>query len=136
MDMKIRIGTRGSELALWQAKYVSGLIGKDKTEIVIIKTKGDKIQDLSFDKIEGKGFFTSADICKYLLSNHGLALLPGTDFYMPPEHLSCRIATVDYDGKTALKLFDRYHNKKEFIEEVCPNLKKGCLRLREFLTSL
>jgi len=56
--MKIRIGTRGSELALWQAEYISGLIGKDKTEIVIIKTKGDKIQNVSFEKIEGKGFFT------------------------------------------------------------------------------
>ncbi len=56
--MKIRIGTRGSELALWQAEHVSSLIGKDKTEIVIIKTQGDKIQNVSFDKMEGKGFFT------------------------------------------------------------------------------
>ena len=56
--MKIRIGTRGSELALWQAEYVSGLIGRDKTEIIIIKTQGDKIQNVSFDKMEGKGFFT------------------------------------------------------------------------------
>ncbi len=54
------IGSRGSELALWQANHV-----KDQLEdcgyqvnIRIIKTKGDKIQNLSFDKIEGKGFFT------------------------------------------------------------------------------
>jgi hydroxymethylbilane synthase len=66
--MKIRIGTRGSELALWQAEYISGLIGKDKTSIVIIKTKGDRIQDLSFDKIEGKGFFTK-EIEEALLDN-------------------------------------------------------------------
>lgn len=56
----LTIGTRGSKLALWQANYV-----KDQLEAIgleaslkIIKTKGDKIQDLSFDKIEGKGFFT------------------------------------------------------------------------------
>lgn len=54
----IRIGTRGSELALWQANHVASLIGRDKTEIVIIKTSGDRIQNVSFDKIEGKGFFT------------------------------------------------------------------------------
>lgn len=54
----IRIGTRGSELALWQAGYIADLIGRDRTEIVVIKTKGDKIQNLSFDKMEGKGFFT------------------------------------------------------------------------------
>ena len=56
--MKIRIGTRGSQLALWQAEHVSGLLGRDKTEIIIIKTKGDSIQNVSFEKMEGKGFFT------------------------------------------------------------------------------
>jgi hydroxymethylbilane synthase len=54
----IRIGTRGSELALWQAGHIADLIGRDRTEIVVIKTKGDRIQNLSFDKMEGKGFFT------------------------------------------------------------------------------
>jgi hydroxymethylbilane synthase len=56
--MKIRIGTRGSDLALWQAEYVSGLIGRQQTEIIIIKTQGDIIQNVSFEKMEGKGFFT------------------------------------------------------------------------------
>lgn len=57
---KIRIASRGSELALWQANFVTSelkKIGVD-SELVIIKTQGDKIQDLSFDKMEGKGFFT------------------------------------------------------------------------------
>jgi len=66
--MKIKIGTRGSELALWQAEYISGLIGEESTEIVIIKTKGDQIQNVSFDKIEGKGFFTK-EIEEALLDN-------------------------------------------------------------------
>jgi len=56
--MQIKIGTRGSKLALWQANYMANLIGKGKTEIVIIKTKGDVTQDITFDKMEGKGFFT------------------------------------------------------------------------------
>ena len=54
------IGTRGSELALWQARFVQSLlkdIGLD-SELKIIKTQGDRIQHLSFDKLEGKGFFT------------------------------------------------------------------------------
>ena len=57
---RIIIGTRGSELALWQANYVKDLlagIGLD-SELKIIKTQGDKILNLSFDKLEGKGFFT------------------------------------------------------------------------------
>lgn len=56
----IRIGTRGSKLALWQAHFVKKqleAIGVS-VHLEIISTKGDQIQHLSFDKIEGKGFFT------------------------------------------------------------------------------
>jgi hydroxymethylbilane synthase len=57
---KITIGTRGSDLALWQAHFVKSELEKLNCEvhIHIIKTQGDKIQNLSFDKLEGKGFFT------------------------------------------------------------------------------
>lgn len=57
---KIKIGTRGSDLALWQANFVKSELEKlgCEVEINIIKTQGDKIQNLSFDKLEGKGFFT------------------------------------------------------------------------------
>jgi len=56
--MKIKIGTRGSDLAMWQARFVADLIGPERTEIIVIKTQGDAIQNVSFDKMEGKGFFT------------------------------------------------------------------------------
>lgn len=58
--MKIRIGTRGSKLALWQAYHVEDKLkaaGFD-TEIVTIETKGDKILDVSIAKIGSKGVFT------------------------------------------------------------------------------
>ena len=57
---KLIIGTRGSKLALWQAHYTQDLLTKlgVESELKIIKTKGDQIQHLSFDKLEGKGFFT------------------------------------------------------------------------------
>lgn len=56
----MKIGTRGSKLALWQAHFVKDELAKlgVAAELHIIKTKGDRIQHLSFDKIEGKGFFT------------------------------------------------------------------------------
>lgn len=63
MDMAkgtIRIGTRASKLALWQAYYVEDLLkaaGWD-TEIVEIISKGDKILDVSISKIGSKGVFT------------------------------------------------------------------------------
>ncbi len=60
MKRKIRIGTRGSRLALWQANYTVAKLQETgiQAELVIIRTQGDKIQHLGFDKMEGKGFFT------------------------------------------------------------------------------
>jgi hydroxymethylbilane synthase len=56
----IVIGSRGSDLALWQAHHVKSQLENlgCSVEIKIIVTQGDAIQDLSFDKLEGKGFFT------------------------------------------------------------------------------
>lgn len=56
----IRIGSRGSDLALWQANHVKAQLEQlgNSVELIIIKTMGDEIQHLSFDKLEGKGFFT------------------------------------------------------------------------------
>lgn len=67
MSRKLRIGSRGSDLALWQARYIAAKV-PGGAEIVIIKTKGDAIQHLSLDKVEGKGFFTK-EIEHALLAN-------------------------------------------------------------------
>jgi hydroxymethylbilane synthase len=85
--MKIKIGTRGSDLALWQAEYVAGLIGRQQTEIIIIKTQGDSIQNVSFEKMEGKGFFTreienallekSVDVAVHSLKDLPTGNIPG-----------------------------------------------------------
>lgn len=58
--MLIKIGTRGSRLALWQAEYVAKSLQEKglETELVIIETKGDKILDKSLSKIGSKGVFT------------------------------------------------------------------------------
>ena len=58
---KIRIGTRGSELALWQANHVAELLGKHNSEvqveIVPIKTEGDRRIDVKLSQFGGKGLF-------------------------------------------------------------------------------
>ena len=56
----IKIGTRGSRLALWQAEFVAETLQKGgfSTEIVIIETKGDLVLDRSLSKIGSKGVFT------------------------------------------------------------------------------
>lgn len=56
----ITIGSRGSDLALWQARHIKARLEAlgHQVAITIIKTQGDIIQHLSFEKMEGKGFFT------------------------------------------------------------------------------
>ena len=58
--MKIKIGTRGSKLALWQAYYVQTKLQAKNidTEIILIDTKGDQILDRALSKIGSKGVFT------------------------------------------------------------------------------
>lgn len=118
---KIIIGTRGSDLALWQANYTKDLladIGID-AELKIIKTQGDKILNLRLDKLEGKGFFTkeledelmqgTIDLAvhshKDLPTTHppGLIIAAVTEREDPSELLLILKDTVDVSQKLSLK---------------------------------
>ncbi|MFC1578103.1 hydroxymethylbilane synthase [Thermodesulfobacteriota bacterium] len=61
MDSSIKIGTRASKLALWQANWVQSALNEkfpgQTVELVKIKTKGDKILDVPLAKVGGKGLF-------------------------------------------------------------------------------
>jgi hydroxymethylbilane synthase len=63
MDRSIKIGTRGSQLAQWQANWVKSALNKTfpslSIQIVIIKTTGDKILDAPLAKVGGKGLFVT-----------------------------------------------------------------------------
>jgi hydroxymethylbilane synthase len=58
--MKLRIGSRGSQLALWQANHIAALLrgAGHEVEIEIIKTTGDRLQEVSFAQVGSKGMFT------------------------------------------------------------------------------
>jgi hydroxymethylbilane synthase len=57
---KIKIGTRNSALAIWQANYIGSFLEKAglNFELIAISTKGDQILDRSLSKIGSKGVFT------------------------------------------------------------------------------
>ncbi|MGB8990338.1 MAG: hydroxymethylbilane synthase [Candidatus Sulfotelmatobacter sp.] len=57
---RLRIGSRGSQLALWQANHVSALLRArgHEVEIEIIRTTGDKITDVALAMVGTKGMFT------------------------------------------------------------------------------
>jgi len=78
LKQKIIIGSRGSELALWQANFVKREIEKKNrdvsVEIKIIKTKGDKILDVALSKIGDKSLFTKELEIELLNKNIDLAV--------------------------------------------------------------
>lgn len=57
---RLRIGSRGSQLALWQANHISGLLREQghQVELEVIKTTGDKITEVALAKVGTKGMFT------------------------------------------------------------------------------
>ena len=57
---RLRVGSRGSQLALWQAHHISALLRErgHEVELEIIKTTGDKITDVALAKVGTKGMFT------------------------------------------------------------------------------
>jgi hydroxymethylbilane synthase len=58
--MNLRIGSRGSQLALWQANHIAALLRAHghTIEIEIIKTTGDRLQEVTFAQVGSKGMFT------------------------------------------------------------------------------
>jgi hydroxymethylbilane synthase len=56
----LRIGSRGSQLALWQANHIAGLLRANghHVELEVIRTTGDKITDVALAQVGTKGMFT------------------------------------------------------------------------------
>ena len=120
---KIIIGTRGSDLALWQANYTKALLKKNgcEAELKIIQTTGDKSQEwnTSFDKLEGKGFFTkeleeellagTIDVAVHshkdvpTINTDGLIIAGVSVREDPSELLIIRKESVDENKKFSLK---------------------------------
>ncbi|MDU1909174.1 MAG: hydroxymethylbilane synthase, partial [Eggerthella sp.] len=87
----MRIGTRGSKLALWQAHHVADLLraaspGMD-VSVEVVKTKGDRILGVALSKIGDKGLFTKeleqalfdgrVDVCVHSMKDVPTALPEG-----------------------------------------------------------
>src|SRR6184192_3704882 len=113
----LRLGTRGSALALWQANWTKIELEKrwpDLTvELVAIKTTGDKIMDVPLAKIGGKGLFTKEldealldgriDLAVHSLKDVPFELPDGIEFGAIPEREDPRDAFISL-GKSLPEL--------------------------------
>lgn len=107
MKQKIIIGSRGSELALWQANFVKHEIEKKnknvKVEINIIKTKGDKILDVALSKIGDKSLFTKELEIELIERRIDLAVHSLKDLQTKlPKELKLAVVTKRHDVEDVL----------------------------------
>src|SRR5499427_1436730 len=125
----LKLGTRGSALALWQANWAKAELEKRwpglAVELVPIKTTGDKILDVPLAKIGGKGLFTKEldealldgriDLAVHSLKDVPFQLPDGISFAAIPEREDPRDAFVSKGTK---------------LRELPPDAKVGTSSLR------
>src|SRR5690348_6889078 len=114
---QLRIGTRGSPLALAQAEEARArliaahphLAAPGAIEIRVIKTTGDKVQDRPLSEIGGKGLFTKEieeallageiDLAVHSMKDVPTELPAGLDLLCIPSREDARDALISHDGK-------------------------------------
>jgi len=113
---RLKIGSRGSQLALWQANHISALLREQghEVEIEIIKTTGDKITDVALAQVGTKGMFTKeieealaegrVDLAVHSLKDLPTELPPGFELVAITTRVNPRdvFLSVKYDSIAAL----------------------------------
>lgn len=140
---KIRIATRGSKLALWQANHIKSLLIEKypnlEVELKIIKTQGDIILDVPLAKIGGKGLFVKeienallaneADIAVHSMKDVPAELPEGLEVYVNParEIPFDAFLSVKYNNLTDLpkkaKLGTSSLRRKVQIAKIRPDIE-------------
>ena len=86
------------------------------------------------DKLNSRGIHSSTELTESLLNEAGVALLPGSDFYLPDEFLGVRVASVDYNGEQLLKDFPVSSIiNQELKISLFPKLADACERIEMWL---
>ncbi|MBD3226101.1 MAG: hydroxymethylbilane synthase [Caldithrix sp.] len=138
MAANIRIGTRGSQLAVWQADFVTTALRKARPdcnfERVIIKTEGDRDQKSSLTRIGGQGVFTKAiedallehniDIAVHSLKDLPSQMTEGLMLGAVPRRASVKDVLVTRKGKTLRDL-------KEKARIATGSIRRRCQLLRQ-----
>lgn len=109
----IRLGSRGSPLALWQTRWVAQALQQQhpglRTEVVVIRTAGDRNRRDPLSQLGGKGLFVKEleaalahrqiDLAVHSMKDMPTALPPGLHFGAIPERAEVRDAFVGRDGR-------------------------------------
>ncbi|MFA7479330.1 MAG: aminotransferase class I/II-fold pyridoxal phosphate-dependent enzyme [Vulcanimicrobiota bacterium] len=86
--------------------------------------------------LAARGVTTSPELCEQLLNDTGVAVLPGSDFGRPDSELTFRMATVNFDGASALNEVDSFSgSSRSFVENHCPELFEALNRIAQWVHS-
>ncbi|NND16209.1 MAG: pyridoxal phosphate-dependent aminotransferase, partial [Eudoraea sp.] len=86
------------------------------------------------DKLDALGIQTSESLAVYFLDHLGVALLPGSDFYFPPEKPIFRLAFVDFNGVVWPRTATKEEGKAD-IKKYSPKITEGVAKLVAFCQS-
>jgi hydroxymethylbilane synthase len=112
-DLRLKLGTRGSTLAMWQANWVKSQLEQRwpslQVELVAIKTTGDRILSVPLAEVGGKGLFTKEldealldgriDLAVHSMKDIPFQLPPGIEFGAIPEREDSRDAFISNGRK-------------------------------------
>ena len=115
---RLRIGTRGSALALWQSRHVAGLLSRTlpglEIELVEITSLGDRVTDVPLSHVEGTGFFTASieqalidrevDVAVHSMKDLPVESTPGLIVAAVPPRGPVEDVLCARDGATLLSL--------------------------------
>jgi len=145
----VRAFRRGSQIEkyLWRCRWILDELGNkisnelEKEGIIAPKPDGSFYLFIDFenyrDKLLQRDIKTSPDLCKRLLEDTGVAILPGQAFGMEPEELTARMAYVDINGiealNTAMNFDSRNKINGEFLDLYCPNVLKAISLIKDWI---
>jgi len=88
-------------------------------------------------RLQAMGISTSSEMCRRLLDDTGVAILPGTEFGRPSDEMTARLAYVDFDGARALSAAETIPLEKPldngFLDAHCGGVLAAIDRLTEWL---
>lgn len=88
------------------------------------------------ERLARRGVSSSRDLCRRLLDDTGVAVLPGEAFGRPPDELTVRLAYVDFDGAQALAAASEMDTDEplngDFLGTFCPNVTTAVERMCEW----
>ena len=138
--MHIRIGTRSSRLAVWQAEHIQTRLqaGGLTSELVLIDTKGDQVLDRSLSKIGSKGVFTqeledqlwagSIDIAVHSAKDlpsslpNGLSIIAFTERELPNDVLVSRDKSVSLTNGREFTIGTSSTRRVAMLKHYCPHV--------------